>query len=291
MAIAAESNRRMAYLPPGTSWAWMTASIHASGASQSLCNDCAYRVFRFTGVSRATSSAARRRGTPASTSARTTSTAAVSSGSAADGLARPEHERDLALRRLGKPRRDLARRPPNDLLEALRQLAADRNRPLGLGRGEAAQRRRQALRRLERDGRVLPRRRAPPTAPRAPSGRAAGSRGTGTARRRGRSRRAPSRPPKARAARSRRPRRRAPPGSRRAPGSFTPGSPASLTSAIRSPASSRGSELRHARGLVVLVVAEQPRLDAVALEQDRASGACPRRARGRPRPARAAPGA
>ena len=53
----------------------------------------------------------------------------------------------------------------------------------------------------------------------------------------------------------------------RAPGSDTPGRPASETRAIRSPASSRGHELGDPSRLVVLVVGEQPRLDAVALQQ------------------------
>ena len=53
----------------------------------------------------------------------------------------------------------------------------------------------------------------------------------------------------------------------RAPGSLTPGSPASLTSAIRSPSASQRDELCGPLGLVVLVVAQQLRLDAMAVEQ------------------------
>ena len=70
--------------------------------------------------------------------------------------------------------------PQHDLLEHLRQLAADGDEPRRLGGGEARERRRQALRRLERDGRMrpagelLPERRPLPLAP---AGR---SRRTGT---------------------------------------------------------------------------------------------------------------
>ena len=77
-----------------------------------------------------------------------------------------------------------------------------------------------------------------------PAPRAAGSRETGTARRRARSRRAPSRPPTAREGPSPGHRRRAPRRRAERPGRRSPGSPASLTSATRSPASSRGSNSR-----------------------------------------------
>ena len=69
---------------------------------------------------------------------------------------RPDHERHLALRRLLEPLRQDDGRLADDLLVELRQLAADRDRAVGIGRGEARQRRRQALRRFERDRRMRP---------------------------------------------------------------------------------------------------------------------------------------
>src|SRR5581483_8846654 len=45
-------------------------------------------------------------------------------------LARGEHDRDLALRRLAEASGDLTRRPPDHLLEVLRELAADGSAPL-----------------------------------------------------------------------------------------------------------------------------------------------------------------
>ena len=53
----------------------------------------------------------------------------------------------------------------------------------------------------------------------------------------------------------------------RAPGSLTPGRPASETSANRSPRLEPGQQRRCARRLVVAVVALEPRLDPVPLEQ------------------------
>src|SRR5579871_1382989 len=71
-------------------------------------------------------------------------------------LPRAEDERDLALRRLGEALGDLRGRPADDLLEALRQLAADGDRALRRGGRQRPQRPRQALRRLERDRRPRP---------------------------------------------------------------------------------------------------------------------------------------
>ena len=82
---------------------------------------------------------------------------------------------------------------------------------------------------------------APARAPPAPSRRAGRSRRTDTARLRGRSQRAPSRRPTARAERSPGHLRRVAATMSLAPGSLTPGRPASETSAILSPASSRGT--------------------------------------------------
>ena len=52
---------------------------------------------------------------------------------------RPEDECDLALRRLREPVGDLRGRPADDLLELLRQLPADGDRPLGERRRERSQ--------------------------------------------------------------------------------------------------------------------------------------------------------
>src|SRR5262245_24231096 len=60
-----------------------------------------------------------------------------------------DDERDLALRRLGEPRRDLRRRPTNDILEALRQFTADGDGPIGPATGQRGEARRQAPGRLE----------------------------------------------------------------------------------------------------------------------------------------------
>ena len=113
-------------------------------------------------VSRETISAACFRGTPAATSSATASRAGASSAPAS---LRPEHERDLALRRLGEPLRELGRCASRDLLEPLRQLAAHGRLALGRHRGKRTQRRGQPLRRLERHRRPRPRRQLAPQLP------------------------------------------------------------------------------------------------------------------------------
>ena len=174
------------------------------------------------------------------------------------------------------------RRPAHDLLELLRQLPADGDRPIG-------QRRRERSRASPASDAATRTRRpatatapAPPTAPRAPPLRAAGSRRTGSAPPRTRSRPGPSRPPTAPAGPSRARRPRAPPHQPRA--------------RVADPRQPRIGDQRHplARGeprqhlgrplrLVVLVVADEPRRDAVPLEQHAACGACPRTGPRRPR--------
>ena len=75
---------------------------------------------------RATISAARLRGTPGLDELGHGGERVVLGGLRPCGRgSRADDERDLALRRLGEPRRDLGRRAAHDLLEALRQLAAD----------------------------------------------------------------------------------------------------------------------------------------------------------------------
>src|SRR5207247_5079878 len=63
--------------------------------------------------------------------------------------ARPEDERDLALRRFREARHHLGGRPAHDFLELLRQLPADRDLTRGELFGERPERRGQPLRRLE----------------------------------------------------------------------------------------------------------------------------------------------
>ena len=91
-------------------------------------------------VSRATTSAATRRGVPAATSSATAAAGLVTLETPA--RPRPDHERDLALRRLREPLSQLGGRAPHDLLEPLRQLAADDDVALGIGdrRASAARR-------------------------------------------------------------------------------------------------------------------------------------------------------
>src|SRR5918999_589931 len=72
------------------------------------------------------------------------------------GLAGPEHERDLALRRLGETRSKLLGAPDDDFFESLRQLTADGDTTVGQSAREAGQARRQTLRRLEGHCRVRP---------------------------------------------------------------------------------------------------------------------------------------
>src|SRR5262245_26078962 len=69
---------------------------------------------------------------------------------------RADDARALAPGGLGKAPGDLDGAPANALLEALRQLAADRHRALGQRVGERVKARRQPPRRLERDRRVRP---------------------------------------------------------------------------------------------------------------------------------------
>ena len=107
-------------------------------------------------MSRATTPAATRRCAPAATSSTTAATAA--SSSAAGRVGRPDHERHLALRRYVEPLGEGGCGLTDDLLVELRQLAADRDAPVRIGRREARQSRRQALRRFERDRRMRPRR-------------------------------------------------------------------------------------------------------------------------------------
>ena len=136
---------------------------------------------------------------------------------------------------------DLARGAAHDLLEALRQLAAHGDRPPGVdsARGSRGWPASAAATRTRRRARSTPA--TPPRVRRAPRACAGDSRGRRSARRRGRSRRAPSPRRRGRGARSPRGRARAPPRQGARQGRSRPGSPASLASAIRSPASSRGS--------------------------------------------------
>ena len=88
-------------------------------------------------------------------------------------------------------------RAAHDLLELLRQLAADGDRPLRAAPPASERASPAAAAATRTRPPATASGRAPPTAPRAPPRRAAGSRGTGSARPRTRSRRAPSRPPTA----------------------------------------------------------------------------------------------
>src|SRR5262245_2737599 len=74
-------------------------------------------------------------------------------GALATTTTRPENERDLAARRLGEPFRELRDRPVLDLLEALRQLAADGRRSVRHHARKHRERRGEPPRRLERDDR------------------------------------------------------------------------------------------------------------------------------------------
>ena len=181
--------------------------------------------------------------------------------------ARPEHERDLALRRLGEPLRELRRRPARDLLEPLRQLAADGHLPLRVGGRERAQRRGQPLRRLERDRRprpaaqLLPQRRQPLLAAREKAEEAVLLRDEprGDERRLDRRRPRQHRHVDAASSAAR---------TSRAPGSDTPGRPASETSATRSPASSRGRSWAVRCASLCSWYERSLRLDPVPLEQE-----------------------
>ena len=197
------------------------------------------------------------------------------------------HERDLALRRSAKRSASSLARPAHDLLEALRQLAADRDLPrpgstaasersvagsrcgdsnatAGHGqRAELAPQRVELRRRARQEADELVALADEP---------ARDERGLD----RGGARAAPSpRTPASSAART-----------SRAPGSEIPGRPASETSAIRSPGLEARQQLGRPRRLVVLVVARgAARVDAVARRAGSACAACPRRARRRPRAA------
>ena len=188
-------------------------------------------------MSRATTSAATRRGVPAATSS---ATAVAGLGRIGHGRSRAEHQRDLALRRLGEALCELRARcrarPPRSASSA-----HGRRRPRAPGSNAASERSDAGRRWGDSKAttgqlqRAVSRQSASSSPP-----SAAGTRRTRSGHRRARSRRARSRPrtgpgstvtstPASSAART-----------SRAPGSETRGMPASVTSAIRSPASSRG---------------------------------------------------
>ena len=190
-------------------------------------------------------------------------------GSALPLAAGADHERDLALReaRRSAPRarRRSRERPPRSASSA-----RGRRRPAARAARPASERRLAGSRRGDSNATAGCGQRGElgPERARAPSRRAAGTRGTGTAR--------PTSPLATSAVST-----ADGPGStvtgtpassaaaiRRAPGSLTPGRPASLVErdplAGLEPRQQLGRPLR----LVVLVVAEQPRLDPVPLEQD-----------------------
>ena len=190
-------------------------------------------------MSRETISAARRRPTPSATSSATASSACGIVAASIAGAA-SDDDRDLALGRLRVALRNLGRCPPHDLLEALRELPADRHRARRMGlckRGEAGGK---PPGRLEGHDRMRPARQLLPQG--AQCTLAAGqvadelvpladepARHERRLDRRGPGNTVTGTPASIAAAIS------------RAPGSLTPGRPASLASAIRSPACSRGS--------------------------------------------------
>ena len=216
-----------------------------------------------TPVSSATTAAARRGLAPASTSRLSASSAGPMSFDRRLGRA-TDHQRHLAPRRLVRvARRQLGRRAADHLLVDLGQLARDRDRALGVERGQdlrATRRRAWAT----RTPRASPGRRTSP-ATRPSCG--AGSRRTATGRRAARW------PPSAASAADG-------PGSTSTaspaathawtstnPGSETSGVPASETSATTVPSRILRHQLPGALALVVLVVADQLTADAVAVEQ------------------------
>ena len=115
---------------------------------------------------------------------------------------RADDDRDLAARSLGEAPGELLGAPANDLLEALRQLAADRDRTGRQSLGERAETGRQAGAGTRKRPARRAIRRAPPREQRAHFRCAVGIRRTGTAPRRARSRRAPFPQRTGRAARS-----------------------------------------------------------------------------------------
>ena len=193
-----------------------------------------------------------------------------------------DHDRHLALRRLREALGELGRRAAHDLLEALRQLAAHGDPPLRVARGEAAS---EAGRRRGDSNATAARatRELVPERAQLRLARAAGSRGSGTAPRRGRSRRAPSR-------------RRSGPGStvtssprssaaatRRAPGSFTPGRPGVARRARSARPPRAGHQLGDARASLCRWKLTSRAAGSRGGRAGSASAACPRRGRRRPR--------
>ena len=151
------------------------------------------------------------------------------------------------------PRGELGGGAAHDLLVQLGQLAAHRDRALGVELGEHRERRRDPPRRLERDQR-LGRGKAPARARRAC---AAGSRRTASGRPAARSRRAPRAPPTGPAAPRPRARRR------RTPDEHEPGVGDQRHAGVghqrdHRAVAHRADELAGALALVVLVVADEP---------------------------------
>ena len=165
-----------------------------------------------------------------------------------------------------EPSGKLGRGAADDLFVALRQLAADRHLTLGVEGRERAERGAEPLRRLERDDRPGPVRELAPERiqlaclARQEADERVTAAGEATRDERRLDRGWAWQHGHVDACVERRPHEpRAGVGDDR--------HPASETSAIRSPAASRGSELGDAPGFVVLVQREQPRRDPVALEQ------------------------
>ena len=232
-------------------------------------------------------SAACRRGMPPSTSS---ATAAGASASSRRSLRAPARRRarsrpSAAPRTASASSTAVPRTTSSNCFVSSRQTATRRS---GNRDASEPERRREALRRLERDRRPRPRRELlPDRRERGPAARQVPDEPIPLGRR-ARSRRAPSRPPTA-------------------PGSTVTGSP--CLERGRDQARARVADRRHARRrrparsarrdarrgstsavrarLVVLVVREEARLDPVPLRAAHACGACPRTARRRPRGARA----
>ena len=213
-----------------------------------------------------TSSAARRRGSPSATSERTASTASASLDVAGIAPARARRRsRPSALRRTARrPRRP----PAHDLLEALRQLAAHRDRPL---RQRGRERRRATRGAAAADSNAtaawghrqfLPQRRARTTAARQEAQELVPLRLEPARDERGRDRRRARRT--VTSARPRAPQRPA------AARVVDPRQPRVADERDAFPRPQPVEQLVRARRLVVAVVAEQPlRADAVPVEQAR----------------------
>ena len=175
---------------------WRELPTHASGVSQRLFNDSA--VQRVTGNSRQPRDARRLPAAAARPPRRARRRAAERlAGVGLHRRPRPRPTTSVISPFGGSANRaaSSAAVPAHDLLEALRQLAADGDRPFGQRGGERPRASPAAAAATRTPPRDAASPRARPTAPRAPSRRAAGSRGTGSARPRARSRRAPSRRP------------------------------------------------------------------------------------------------